>query len=138
MNNLTPGPRLGFSQTSFFLSGVTLRVFLSYFIFPFKNKTKISGDSKSFSKNQIFTKQDKNASFRHRVGTHRAKCEVHTHLLHGVGVEQLFFVMQVFSDAQKHKRRPNKIKSSNGKIIEILYCNYTQSTTQNKNILINF
>ena len=26
-------------------------VFLSYFVFPFKIKTKISGDSKPFSKN---------------------------------------------------------------------------------------
>ncbi|KAJ9693064.1 hypothetical protein PVL29_011976 [Vitis rotundifolia] len=40
-----------------FPSGVTLRVFLSYLFFLFKNKTKISGDSKSFpKKNQIFTK----------------------------------------------------------------------------------
>ena len=39
-----------FSQTCLFLSGVTFRVFLSYFVFPFKIKTKISGDSKPFSK----------------------------------------------------------------------------------------
>ena len=43
--------------------GVTLRVFLSYFVFPFKNKIKISGDSKFFSKNQIFTKQNKKNEF---------------------------------------------------------------------------
>ena len=29
-------------------------VFLSYFVFPFKIKTKISGDSKPFSKNGFF------------------------------------------------------------------------------------
>ena len=29
-------------------------VFISYFVFPFKNKTKISCDFKSFSKNHIF------------------------------------------------------------------------------------
>ena len=36
--------------------GVTLRVFLSYFVFPFKNKIKISDDSKSFLKIIFFTK----------------------------------------------------------------------------------
>ena len=38
------------SNSFFFPSGVTLRVFLFYFVFPLKNKTKISGDSKSFLK----------------------------------------------------------------------------------------
>ena len=33
-------------------------VFLSYFVFPFKNKTKISGNSKKFSK-IIFSKKKK-------------------------------------------------------------------------------
>ena len=37
----------------------------------------MSGDSKSFSKNQIFTKQNKKTSFHHRVRTHRAKYGVH-------------------------------------------------------------
>ena len=50
ISNLTPESRL------VFLSRVILTVFLSYFVFPLKNKTKLSGDSKSFSKNQIFTK----------------------------------------------------------------------------------
>ena len=34
--------------------GVTFRIFLSYFVFPFKIKTKISGDSKPFSNNGFF------------------------------------------------------------------------------------
>ena len=50
----------------------------TYFYFIFKGKNKIRKknpkcDSKSFSKNQIFTKQNKKASFLHRMGTHRAK-----------------------------------------------------------------
>ena len=40
INNLTPGPRLGFPKPAFFLSGVTFRVFISYFVFPFKIKQK--------------------------------------------------------------------------------------------------
>ena len=42
-------------------------VFLSYFVFLFKNKTKISGNFKQFSKKLIF--QIKSESC-HRVGTH--------------------------------------------------------------------
>ena len=59
--NKKPDPRTQtrFFTDPFFPSEVTLRVFLYHFVFPFKNKTKISGDSKSFSKNQIFTKQNK-------------------------------------------------------------------------------
>ena len=59
---MTPEPKLSFSQTCFFPPRATLKVFLSYFVFPFKNKIKISGDSKSFSKNQFFTKQIKKTS----------------------------------------------------------------------------
>ena len=36
-------------------------VFISYFVFPFKNKTKISGNSKKFSK-IIFSKKKKKMS----------------------------------------------------------------------------
>ena len=54
-------------------------VFLSYFIFPFKNKTKISGDSKSFSKNWIFTKQNKKR-VSPSSGNASRKWEVHSYL----------------------------------------------------------
>ena len=48
IGNLTSGPRFGFFRPAF-------RVFfLSYFVFPFKIKTKISGDSKPFFKNGFF------------------------------------------------------------------------------------
>ena len=59
ISNMTPEPKLSFSQTCFFPLKATLKVFLSYFVFPLKNKIKISGDSKSFSKNKFFTKQIK-------------------------------------------------------------------------------
>ena len=59
ISNLTLGLKLGFSQTCFSFQELHLRFFLSNFVFPLKNKTKISGDSKSFYKNQIFTKQIK-------------------------------------------------------------------------------
>ena len=42
-----PDPDLVFYRPVFHLR-VTFRVFLSYFIFPFKNKTKINDDSKFF------------------------------------------------------------------------------------------
>ena len=67
---MTPEPKLSFSQTCFFPLKATLKVFLSYFVFPLKNKIKTSGDSKSFSKNQFFTKQIKKSESRRRVGTH--------------------------------------------------------------------
>ena len=44
ISNLTLGPNLIFIDLSF-LSRVIFRVFLSYFVYPLKNKTKISGDS---------------------------------------------------------------------------------------------
>ena len=44
INNLTLGPILDISQTCFSFLGVTLMIFLSYFVFPlkkiFQNKTK--------------------------------------------------------------------------------------------------
>ena len=40
--------------STIFLSGVTFRVFLSYFVSTFKIKTKISDDSKPLSKNGFF------------------------------------------------------------------------------------
>ena len=55
-------------------------VFLSYFVFPFKNKTKISGNSKKFSK-IIFTKKKEKNESCHQVETHVQKCEVHTYIL---------------------------------------------------------
>ena len=51
ISNLTPEPDPVFRRSPFPKPGVALRVFLSYFVYPFKNKTKISGDSKSFSNN---------------------------------------------------------------------------------------
>ena len=47
---------LVFFHRPVFPLGVILRVFLSYFVFPFKNKTKISGDSKNFLKKNNFFK----------------------------------------------------------------------------------
>ena len=46
-SNLTPEPDPVFRRPSIPKYGVTFRVFLSYFFYPFKNKTKISGDFKS-------------------------------------------------------------------------------------------
>ena len=54
ISNLTPGPRLDFPKPAFSYHKSHLGVFLSYFVFPFKIKTKISGDSKPFSKNDFF------------------------------------------------------------------------------------
>ena len=55
IGNLIPGPRLGFSKTRFSKNyGVIFLGFYFLFYFPFKNKSKISGDS-NFSKNQFFT-----------------------------------------------------------------------------------
>ena len=59
ISNLTLRPRLGFSQTCFFLQESHLGFFFLILFFPLKNKTKISEDFKSFSKNQAFTKQIK-------------------------------------------------------------------------------
>ena len=55
---------------------------ITYFCFIFlrekpNKKENPKCDSKYFSKNQIFTKQNKKASFRHRMGMHRAKYGVH-------------------------------------------------------------
>ena len=48
IGNLTPNPNSIFHRPIFSL-GVTFRIFfLSYFIFSFKNKIKVSRDSKSF------------------------------------------------------------------------------------------
>ena len=48
ISNLTPEPDPVFRRSPFPKPRVALRVFLSYFVYPFKNKTKISGDFKSF------------------------------------------------------------------------------------------
>ena len=58
--NLTLDPNSIFHRHVFPL-GVTFRVFFFLIIFPFKNKTKISGDSKNFSKIN-FQNKNKNES----------------------------------------------------------------------------
>ena len=56
IGNLTPKPKLSFSQTCF-PSRVTLKGFFFLILFfLFKNKIKISSDSKSILKIIIFTK----------------------------------------------------------------------------------
>ena len=54
ISNLTTGPRLGFSRPAFSYHESYLEFFLSYFVFLFKIKTKISGNSKPFSKSGFF------------------------------------------------------------------------------------
>ena len=58
-------------MTCFFPSGVTFRVFISYFVFSLTNKTKISDDSKSFSKNHNFSQTNKKVS--HAIEWERIK-----------------------------------------------------------------
>ena len=49
ISNLTPKLIFVFTYSHFLIKNHT-QAFFSYFVFPFKNKTKISGDSKSFLK----------------------------------------------------------------------------------------
>ena len=49
ISNLTPEPDPVFRKITFSKIRSCTLGFLSYFVYPFKNKTKISGDSKSFS-----------------------------------------------------------------------------------------
>ena len=50
ISNLTPKPKFGFFHKPPFPNKESHLKFSFLFCFPFKNKTKISGNSKSFSK----------------------------------------------------------------------------------------
>ena len=48
-------------------------VCISYFVFPFKNKTKISGDSNSFAKKSIFLQINNKKWVCHLEGAHACR-----------------------------------------------------------------
>ena len=62
ISNLTPGPRLGFPRLAFSYQESHLGFFFLILFFPFKIKTKISGDSKPFFLNGFPTTHLKSES----------------------------------------------------------------------------
>ena len=78
ISNLTSMGIFGFFHKSHFPNKESHLGFSFLFCLPFKNKTKISGNSKSFSKkNESFSNKKRVC---HRVEAHERKCGVHRYL----------------------------------------------------------